>query len=130
MNKHHSLITRRGVLNLKGKTASNQCAKEGHEVYYYEVKVLFINKIKLNQSGWIIDHQLLDDAVQKAQVNSCELMSAQILDMIEGVLRENNLECVGIKLQIKPAFVIEENSAYFQEYRCDKTKNLALIMSL
>jgi hypothetical protein len=126
----NSLITRKGILNLKGNQTSNQCAKQGHEVYHYELKVLFSSETKLNSQGWIIDHQLLDDAVQKAQVNSCEIMSNEILNGIETVLLFNQLECIGIKLQIKPAFVIEENSAYFQEYRCHKPEDRAIVMNL
>ena len=126
----NSLITRKGVINLKGFGTSNQCAKEGHEIYYYEIKVLFTSHTKLNPSGWIIDHQLFDDAVQKVQVNSCEIMSCEILNKIEKVLKNNSLKCIGIKLTIKPAFVVEENSAYFQGYRCRKKKYLAIVINL
>jgi len=126
----NSLITRNGVLNLKGFDTSNQCAKKGHEVYYYEIKVLFTSHTELNASGWIIDHQLFDDAVQQVQVNSCEIMSFEILNEIEKVLKNNLLKCIGIKLKIKPAFVVEENSAYFQEYRCRKKKYLSIVINL
>lgn len=126
----HSLITRNGILNLKGSHTSNQCAKEGHEIYFYELKVLFSKYTNLNSKGWIIDHQLFDDAVQRVQVNSCEIMSDDILDSIEKVLEENKLKCIGIKLKIKPAFVIEENSAYFQEFRCLDDNGLALVLNL
>lgn len=126
----HRLITRKGILNLKGHTTSNQCAKEGHEIYHYEAKVLFTKNTKLNERGWVIDHQLFDDAVQQAQVNSCEIMSNEILNALEKVLHDNALECIGIKLKIQPAFVVEENSAYFQEYRCHKQEDLAIIMNL
>jgi len=126
----NSLITRKGVLNLKGSDTSNQCAKKGHEVYYYEIKVLFTSHTKLNASGWIIDHQLFDDAVQQAQVNSCEIMSNEILNNIQKVLEDNSLECIGIKLTIKPAFVVEENSAYFQEYRCHENTDLVVVLNL
>ncbi len=126
----HSIITRKGIINLKGHQTSNQCAKQGHEVYHYELKVLFTSETTLNSKGWIIDHQLFDDAVQTVQVNSCEIMSDQILDATEAVLKENTLDCVGIKLKIRPAFVIEENSAYFQELRCHKEDTLAILIAL
>lgn len=126
----HRLITRKGILNLKGHSTSNQCAKAGHEVYHYEAKVLFTKETKLNGNGWVIDHQLFDDAVQQVQVNSCEIMSHEILNALEKVLSDNHLECIGIKLKIQPAFVVEENSAYFQEYRCHRSEDLAIIMNL
>ena len=126
----HSLITRNGILNLKGSQTSNQCAKQGHEVYHYELKVLFTRDTPLNSKGWIIDHQNFDDAIQEVQVNSCEIMSDEILDSIEKVLKDNDLGCIGIKLKIKPAFVVEENSAYFQEFRCHDEGGLALVLNL
>lgn len=126
----NSLITRNGILNLTGHETSNQCAKQGHSIYHYELKVLFSSDTGLNSKGWIIDHQIFDDAVQKVQVNSCEIMSDQILDAIEKVLVTNNLNCIGIKLKIKPAFVVEENSAYFQEFRCHDDAGLALVLTL
>ncbi len=126
----YSLITRKGVLNVKGKSTSNQCAKEKHEIYEYELKVLFKKSVKLNQNGWIIDHQLLDDAVQKTVVNSCEIMSKKILDNVESVLSSNNLVCVGIKLKIQPKYVIEQISAFFQEHRCATKKDLPIIISM
>lgn len=128
--RKNSLITRNGILNLKGHETSNQCAKQGHEVYHYELKVLFTSDVGLNSKGWIIDHQIFDDAIQKVQVNSCEIMSDDILDSIEEVLKDNNLNCIGIKLKIKPAFVVEENSAYFQEFRCHNDAGLALVLNL
>lgn len=128
--RKNSLITRNGIINLKGHQVSNQCAKEGHEVYLYELKVLFSSDIKLNSKGWIIDHQIFDDAIQKVKVNSCEIMSDDILDSIEQVLNNNNLNCIGIKLKIKPAFVVEESSAYFQEFRCHDDVGLALVLNL
>jgi hypothetical protein len=94
------------------------------------LKVLFVSDTKLNGDNFIIDHQLFDDAIQKVQVNSCEIMSKEILDSIENVLKKNKLKCLGIKLQIQPAFVVPENSAYFQEHRCANRTNLALIVSL
>ncbi len=126
----NSLITRTGILTLKGHQTSNQCAKQGHEIYHYELKVLFTKDTTLNSKGWIIDHNLFDDAIQKVQVNSCEIMSDEILDSIEKVLEDNNLNCIGIKLKIKPAFVVEENSAYFQEFRCHDDNGLALVLNL
>ena len=84
----------------------------------------------LNEDGFIIDHQLLDDSVQKAQVNSCEIMTNHILNAIEKILKDNERNCVGIKLTIKPAFLPVENSAYFQQYRCHCKKDLAIVMSM
>lgn len=128
--KKYSVITRNGILNVKGKSTDNQCAKKAHEVYQYTLKVLFTSNVKLNKTGWIIDHQLLDDAVQKTVVDSCEIMSDSILNNVEVVLKENDVTCVGIKLQIRPLFVVEENSAYFQEHRCHSVKDLPMIISL
>lgn len=126
----NALITRNGILNMKGRAVANQCAKQGHEVYRYQLKVLFEANTSLNENGWIIDHQIFDDAIQEVQVNSCEIMSAKILDRIEQVLKENKLECIGIKLKIRPAFVAKENSAYFQEFRCHDRNGLALVLNL
>lgn len=126
----YSMITRRGILNVKGKSTPTQCAKEKHEVYQYELKVLFNPSTKLNKNGWIIDHQYFDDVVQKAIVDSCEIMSEHILDNVENVLKVNKLTCVGIKLRIQPLFIVEENSAYFQEHRCHDTRDLPIIISM
>lgn len=128
--KKYSLINRNGVVNVKGKKTKNQCAKEGHEVYRYTLKVLFSSDVTLNKNKWIIDHQLLDDAVQKTVVDSCEIMSDNILNNIEKVLKRNKLTCIGIKLQFRPMFVVEENSAFFQEHRCHDEKDLPMIISL
>ena len=125
-----SVINRNGVVNVKGKKTKNQCAKEGHEVYRYTLKVLFSSDVNLNKNKWIIDHQLLDDAVQKTVVDSCEIMSDNILNNIEKVLKRNKLTCIGIKLQFRPMFVVEENSAFFQEHRCHDEKDLPMIISL
>lgn len=128
--KKFSIITRKGILNVKGNSTKNQCAKEGHEVYNYELKVLFSSKTKLNENGWIIDHQHLDDAVQESIVNSCEIMSDDILNRVEKVLIKNNLKCVGIKLKIQPMFVVSENSAFFQEHRCHNVSDLPTIIAM
>ena len=123
------IITRKGVINLKGESTSNQCAKEGHEVYLYTVKILFEPNIRLDEHGWIMEHSLIDQAVQKVHAQSCEIMSEKVLDSIETILKERQIGYVGIKLLIQPAFVVPENSAYFQEYRCEK-ENLAAILNL
>lgn len=128
--KKFSVINRNGIVNVKGKSSYNQCAKEKHEVYQYTLKVLFSSTTKLNKTGWIIDHQLLDDAVQQTVVNSCEIMSDSILNNVEKVLKANKLTCIGIKLQFRPLFVVEENSAYFQEHRCHNVKDLPMIIAL
>ena len=128
--RSNCVISRRGILNAKGSKTDNQCAKRGHETYQYEIRVLFDPATKLDKSGWIIDHQLLDDAIQKAQIDSCEIMSKQILDAVEALLRKKKLRCIAIKLRIRPSFVAEENSAYFEEFRCARNKDLVLALCL
>lgn len=126
----NSLITRHGVLNFKDKEVPNQCAFKGHDVYHYELKVLFSNKTQLDQNGFIIDHHIFNDVIQQVSINSCEVMSIEILNSIEKVLTERNLTYVGMKLKIKPAFVIEQDSAYFTDYRYHRKSDFVIVMNL
>lgn len=128
--KRFCIITRKGVINLKGQSTSNQCTKQGHEVYLYTVKILFQENIRLNNDGWIIEHSLIDQAVQKVHAQSCEIMSEQILDEVEKILNDKQLGFIGIKLLIEPQFIIPQNSAYFQEYRCASQNDLPAILNL
>lgn len=126
------LMTRKGILNVKGASTTNQCARPGHQVYHYEIKILFDNHVRLDENGMIIDHQQLDNVVQITDPNSCEVMSNDILSRIQNLLKAHNLEkyCIGIKLKIQPAFVVDENSAYFQLYRSRIKEDSIMVMNL
>jgi hypothetical protein len=124
------LITRNGFLNFKGVQIDNQCVNKGNDIFRYELKVLFPNGTKLDQQGFVIDHKLFDETIQKASLNSCEIMSASILDAIQTLLKDHGLECMGCKLKIWPGYAVEENSAYFQEYRYNNDIDHLIVMNL
>ena len=129
--KSYSIITRNGILNFKGIgiDSYNQCASQGHEVYSYTLKILFQKNVLLDRDGWIIEHSLLDNEIQQTEINSCELMSKNILNRIEGILKLKKLAFIGVKLIIRPYFVATESSAFFQECRCEK-RDLMLLTNL
>lgn len=126
----YPIITRSGIINMKGRQAPNQCKQKGHEIYGYTLAILFAHDVKLDENQFIIDHQFLDDAVQKVAINSCETMSKEILSTIEKLLVEKKISFIGIKLEIQPKFVIPENGAYFRECLCYDPRDLTTILAL
>lgn len=128
--RNSKIITRKGVINLKNKSVSNQCGTVSHDLYLYEIAILFVDWIELNENGFIIEHHLIDEQVQQVDADSCEVMAESILDRIERLLNYKSLSFVGILIKIKPMLLPEQNSAYFRQCRYKKKKDLPLILTL
>ena len=124
----YQIITRRGIINAGTKT-NNQCKAVGHEKYYYELAILFKDDVQLDEKQFIIDHQCIDDEVQKVQINSCEVMAKTILSNMEAALCHKGIGYIGMLLKIQHDEVLPLIGPYFREARCEK-EDLALVLSL
>jgi len=122
------LITRIGIINATTQT-NNQCRAVGHKTYYYEVAVLFKEDVTLDENKFIIDHQLIDDAVQQVQIDSCEVMSKTILDNVQALLCGKGIGYIGILLRLRHNETLPLDGPYFRQARCER-KDLALVLSL
>lgn len=109
-------ITRTGIINLpKSLSSSNQCAKIGHSKYYYTCKV-FTNNKKLDNQGFIVDHNDLDKAIntelkKNKFKGSCELMSEALISVVMNIMKKKGKDFKSIEITIKanklnnPAFI-------------------------
>jgi hypothetical protein len=84
------------------KTSSNQCRQKGHQAYEYHIQ-LVVKSNTLDKQGFIVDHVVIDDAVQKVtkKATSCELLCKRICKGIEQSLSKRNLKFKSIHVQVK-----------------------------
>lgn len=122
------IITRRGIIKAS-QQAPNQCKAVAHPTYYYTLAILFQNDVALDENQFIIDHQCIDDAVQKVEINSCEVMSRTILHNMETALCERKIGYVGMLLKIQHDEELPLNGPYFREARCER-EDLGLVLCL
>lgn len=108
-------INRIGYLQFPDNATSNQCKTTGHTDYRYELQVHCGMGTKLDRDGFIIDHQHLDNAVQKVHLSSCEKMGAEIISQVSRVLLLKDIPYQKISLRLQPVLnQQEEVKAFFE----------------
>lgn len=123
MSKHRGVfrMTRERIFSLNHHT-HNQCGKEG--VNHYSYKLTLILKNELDENGFVIDHNLLDAAIQKEVIyGSCEEIQGIIHKLIVKILPKDVL--LGYKCIIKPLDFAP--SAFIEFIECEKPKYFALL---
>lgn len=97
------------VMNRTGKFEpdyydDNQCKAKGHLEYHYHIKLVFEGACKLNDDGFIIDHQEIDDVIQNLGLQgSCEEMHLDIRKKLIPALTEHfGLPLLACKCVIHP----------------------------
>lgn len=110
-------ITRNGVILFpKSLASANQCVKQGHTKYYYTCRLYTDNK-KLDELGFIVDHNDIDKAITTELIKgkfkgSCELMSEAIIGIVVNMLKEKKQRFKSIEITLKgklegnPAFIV------------------------
>lgn len=93
-------LNRTGNFTLKNKS-KNQCRAIGHEIFSYHV--LLNVKPVLDKQGFIVDHEVINKAVQRAvnKATSCELLCLHICKEIESTLKKMKKDFNSIKVIIK-----------------------------
>lgn len=85
------------------KSSDNQCKGKGHLNYSYQIKIAFSRKCLLDKSYFLIDHQHIDDVIQKITFkSSCEVMHQNILKELKLLFYNKKLNILAIKTTIKP----------------------------
>lgn len=103
------VMSRTGKFKPKRMT-SNQCRGKGHPDYHYKVNVVFSPNAELDKNSFLIDHQEIDDCVQKCKlVGSCETMHIAILEELRSMFGDKDIPVIGIRSTIFP--VLEGGSA-------------------
>lgn len=75
---NYSTMTRKGNFTITEFT-KNQCKKEGHSIYNYEIVTLFSSKLILDRDGFILDHIKVDSCIQNSKLKgSCEEICSEI----------------------------------------------------
>jgi len=97
------VMTRKGNFQ-PHKYTKNQCKVEGHRKYFYEIKMCFSHKVRLNEQKFIIDHKVIDDLIQSLKlIGSCEEMHSSICTAIKNLFSTNNITLLGCKTNIIPS---------------------------
>ncbi len=93
------VMTRSGQF-ISSKDTPNQCVKIGKQIYEYEVKLLFRGDIELDENGFIIRHEEIDEIIQKLSLSgSCEEMHKTLSKAISQFFQ---FKLIGYKAVIKP----------------------------
>jgi hypothetical protein len=95
--KSFFILNRKGEYSISGYT-SNQCRVEGHQQYFYNIRILVHGEPEfLNANKFVIDHNLVDIAVAtNGNVQgSCETMHYQIYEIIKELMKERGLKMLG-----------------------------------
>ena len=107
-------MVRHGILNLKGLPSSNvQCAGVKHQFYKYGVGILYAEGLSLDEKGWLIDNNAIDAVLQETEADSCERMLVKMREGILLLLEKTGIPFVGVKILLRPFFVIDEKVAEF-----------------
>ena len=97
------IMHRTGHFRPKSST-SNQCKAPGHTLYEYSLKMVFEGNIKLDERKFIIDHQDVDDLIQKVTLTgSCEQMHQTISRRLQTMMKIRKIDMVACKCLIVPA---------------------------
>ena len=104
-------ITRRGYFITKNTQESNKCANQNQTTYKYIINIAF-DSPKLDDNGFIIDHNVIDDYIQGLVLKgSCEQMSDKIISKLKQELTRK-YRVVGIGLSL---FTSKNTLAYITE---------------
>jgi hypothetical protein len=96
-------MKRSGVFAPETTHASNQCKEKSTHLYDYECKILFDESQQLDNQEFLIEHQDIDDAIQKLNLNgSCEIMAKDIVELLQSFFELKKKKVNGIKIEIFP----------------------------
>ena len=114
-------MNREGVFS-PSKHTENQCGKEGTMHYSYLLTIIVRNK--LDEKGFIIDHDDLNNAIQNTEIfGSCEEMQRIIHNCIVNTLPQGIL--LGYKCVVRP---IDFNAKAFIEFiECNNPEYFSLL---
>lgn len=114
-------MNREGVFS-PSKHTENQCGKEGTMHYSYLLTIIVRNK--LDDKGFIIDHDDLNNAIQNTEIfGSCEEMQRIIHNCIVNTLPQGIL--LGYKCVVRP---IDFNAKAFIEFiECNNPEYFSLL---
>jgi len=93
------IIRRSGVIK-PSKSTQNQCANTGKKYYKYNVSLAFENP-KLDNKGFVVDHNKIDEIVKSLpSKGSCEQVADAIQKTLKAELSFTGLKAISI--EIKP----------------------------
>lgn len=119
------VMHRRGEFNPAQRT-DNQCKVRGHHNYKYHL--MFICDPKLDKSGFLIDHQLIDDSIQEVDLQgSCEEMHLQLTQCFEKLMKKAKLykHIYAYKCIISPT--LPNGPAYMESVKVFKEEGYKLL---
>lgn len=100
MTSYTFVLTRKGTFTINAFT-SNQCKAKGHTSFLYKIKITCDSK--LDDHGFVIDHQIIDNVVQNTtHVGSCEQICEVLHKRLLAVLELRKIECQNMVIKIKP----------------------------
>lgn len=95
-------MSRKGTFKTH-KPTENQCSREGEPLYTYEIKLVFLGAIKLDEEGFIVRHERIDSLVQSTLLfGSCEEMHRILFDAINEAFKHNRIQIKAYKATISP----------------------------
>lgn len=122
------------IMNRKGsfktpRATNNQCKVKGHKKYHYDIVVAFSNRIKLDDNKFIIDHQEIDDCIQKCSlIGSCEEMHLTISKQLKILFKSKKIPVMGIRAVIYPNIPVGvANLSYI--WTAPKAKNILSLLT-
>lgn len=120
------VMTRKGQFKPSHDT-NNQCVKVGKQIYDYELKLLFEGNVELDDNGFIIRHEEIDELIQKMELSgSCEQMNLQISKEISQFFM---FKLIGLKSMITPPVYKHEILIASVNYCWVKENNLLSLLN-
>lgn len=110
--------------------SDNECGITGCTSFDYKIICLFSGNGKLDNNGFIIDHDKIHKAVLKAKSSgSCEQMQLSIHKRVTTLLKNQTKSLVAYKCTIRPndETLIPEPKAMLSYIDCEDTSLLALL---
>lgn len=108
------IMHRKGVFEPSYHTP-NQCKVQGHESYKYHMIMVFPANQQLDANAFILDHQDVDDTIQKMILKgSCEQMQQKICDKMKKYFSKRKIELLAMKTILKP--VVQGEGVAHMEY--------------
>lgn len=112
---NHKIITRKGRI-VNTEHISNKCKSSDHPIFFYTLRIVFKNTTDLDENGFIIDHDLInEEIVNNVEVRSCELLADDILDTIKRLMKRNKIGISAMKITINPVLPIPNDAGAFIE---------------
>lgn len=109
-------INRFGELQTRN-VSRNQCKDVGHTHYRYHVAIKCC-ETNLDRNEFIIDHQILHEAVTKVfnhDMSSCEGMIVRMKDKILKICKRHKIQVVDLYIKVGPIIPgVGENHAYME----------------